>query len=176
MPIDHLPAPWQPPVRKFRDWVITDHGIMLILATVFLCRSVSYLGDHQALIQHVFELQSRWLSPAIWVTGALVLIAALLLPGGKLDTFALSLAVAILMLWGVLYLWSPAEVVHMPIWWPEWLGWFERLLGHLIPFLSRGIVYMAVAGMTVYTVWRGRSATVYVREVPDDARSGRVRD
>lgn len=153
-------------MRRFRDWVITDHGIMLILLSVFASRSTSYLGDHQALIQHVFEMQSRWLSPAIWVTGTLVLLGALVAQDNRWDNFALSLAVAILMLWGVLYLWSPAETVLMPAWWPTWLGWVERLLSHLIPFLSRGIVYIALGGLSIYTVWRGHSATMYVKEVP----------
>lgn len=170
MPIEHLPEPWQPPVRRFRDWLATDHGIMLVLVTVFLCRSVSYLGDHKGLIQHVFELQSRWLSPAIWVVGTVALLVALVSRGTRWDNFALSLATAILMLWGVLYLWSPVEDVNMPGWWPTWLGWLECLLEHLVPFLSRGIVYIALGGMTIYTVWRGRSETVYVREVPADAR------
>lgn len=170
MPIEHLPETWQPPVRRFRDWVATDHGIMLILVTVFLCRSMSYLGDHKGLIQHVFELQSRWLSPTIWVAGTIVLAAALIARGSRFDNFALSFAVAILVLWGVLYLWSPPEDVLMPGWWPTWLGWLERLLEHLIPFLSRGIVYIALGVFPVYTVWRGRSETVYVKEVPADAR------
>lgn len=137
MPIDHLPAPWRPPVRRFRDWLATDHGVILGLALFFTSRAMSYRYTPPELLQHIIETAPMWASPAIWGTGAALLWAALLPKGCRIDTIALTAAVIVMALWGVLFLWSSPAI-----------------------FLLRGTPYIALAGFTIYTVWRGRSGTI----------------
>lgn len=106
----------------------------------FTSRAMAYRYTPPELLHHIIETAPNWASPAIWGTGAVLLWAALLPKGCRIDIIALTAAVIIMALWGVLFFWSgPAN------------------------FLLRGTPYIALAGITIYTVWRGQSATIRVR-------------
>lgn len=137
MPIEHLPERARPPARKFRDWFATDSGLVSILAVMFVSRSFSYGIDPPSLLQHVFEFFPYWVAPSLWASGGAVLALSLHPRLVRWQSYALSYAVALLTLWGVLYLWSSPPA-----------------------FLSRGAIYIALALMSVYTVWRGQSKTM----------------
>lgn len=140
MPIERLPKPLRPPARTFRDYVATDKGLILILAGLFLSRAVSYLVDPPGVLQHVLEFAPLWVATTIWWAGFALLALALLPNCERFENVALSVAVAILVLWWLLYAWAGAAT-----------------------FLGRGSAYLTVALLAIYTVWRGHSTTIRVR-------------
>lgn len=146
MPIEHLPERARPPARKFRDWFATDSGLVSILAVMFVLRAFSYRADPPVLFQHVFEVSPSWIAPTLWLSGG-VLLAWSACPGlARLQAYALAYAVSLLTLWGILYLWSTPPALF-----------------------GRGVVYLTLALMTVYTVWRGQSKTMRL-----EAENGRA--
>lgn len=141
MPIELLPARLRPALRRFRDWFATDKGVVLLMAAYFTSRLVSYFVPLESgLIQHFFELRWWWIGPCLWGVSALLLWVAVFTSRLKVEVVALCSAAGMLMLWGVLFGWS-------------------------IPpgFFDRGTTFIALAAMTVYTVWRGHFGVVVVR-------------
>ena len=157
MPIEHLPPTLSEKARRFRDWCATDKGLLLLLAGVFLARSLSYIG-RPSVVQHVLEVRAGWFAPALWWGVTLLLFAALRRDCPRLENIALSAAVCVLMLWGVLFLWTSTEPAG---YWPDWL---EPIAAVVSAFLSRGSVFIACGLLAIYTVWRGRSGTVRIKE------------
>lgn len=137
MPIERLPERARPPARKFRDWFATDSGLVAILAVMFVLRSFSYGVDSPGLLQHVFEVAPHWAAPSLWGSGGALLALSLHPRMARWQSYALAYAVALLTLWGVLYLWSTPPA-----------------------FFGRGVVYISLSLMSVYTVWRGQSKTM----------------
>lgn len=160
MPIDRLPEELQPKAERLRDWVVTDKGVLLILAVAFSGRALSFFGDPPSTLQHVFEVRYWWLSPIIWGAAALLLWAALRRDCPKLETVALVSASSVLALWGVLYLWT--DPVSISGYWGR-ADWLRVALEHLTPFLARGLIHLGSALCAVYTVWRGRFPPELVR-------------
>lgn len=158
MPIEHLPPTWSGRARRFRDWCATDKGLLLLLAGVFLARSLSYIG-RPSVVQHVLEVRAGWFAPALWWGVTLLLFAALRRDCPRLENIALSTAVCVLMLWGVLFLWTTA--VPVDGFWPEWS---KPFMSALLVFLSRGSVFIGCGLLAIYTVWRGRSGTLRIKE------------
>lgn len=154
-------------LRRLRDWLATDKGLLLILAGVFTCRALSFLGEPPTVLMHRLELGAPWLSPTLWAAPAVLLLVALRRDSPRLETVALCCATAVLSLWGVLFLWT--EPVPIPGPWPHWLEWLRRVLEVLMHFLSRGVLYIGLAAMAIYTVWRGQTARIDVRG--DDGRA-----
>lgn len=91
-------------------------------------RTVSYFVERPTLLTHLFErIETDWLSPTLWGVAWLMLTVAIL--SRRQDALVVSMGVtmAIVFLWGILFLWSdPVE------------------------FLSRGSVYLAVCGFAVW--------------------------
>lgn len=147
MPIEHLPERYRPAARSFRDWCATDKGLLLILFCVFLVRTSTYLFQDGWLLPHVLDIHAPLLSSMQWLIATVVVGASVVVPGEKMEIVGLTVAAIMLTIWGLLFAWT---------------GWAE--------FTARGILYIGLALMSLYTVWRGHSATIRVRG-EDGARS-----
>lgn len=142
MPIEHLPERYRPAARGLRDWLMTDKGLLLILAGFCAMRSVGYTKiEDRTLLQHVLEIGNDWISPALWITLTILCVVSVVLPEcQKLENVALSAVVGAIALWGMLYIQSSPP------------GLF-----------SRGSAYITIALLVVYTLWRGDSTRVRIR-------------
>lgn len=126
----------------------TDTGVLALLLVLFTARTLGYLIAAVKPTEHIVD-RHVGLSPLIWGGMAVVIAVALVCRKRLLVQAALALAVAVLMLWGVLFAWIS----------------FDALLLH-------GTLYLAVAVGTVYTVWRGNSQELHVYGGGADARRG----
>lgn len=140
MPIEHLPETWRPAARNFRDWLATDKGVLLIYTLVFTGRTSTYLFQDGWLVPHVLDIHAPLLSSMQWLIATLIVAYATISRGKTAETVGLVTAVVMLIVWGVLFAWT---------------GWAE--------FTARGVLYIGLALMGVYTVWRGKSATIRVK-------------
>lgn len=160
MPIEHLPENWRPAARRFRDWYATDSGILLTLALVFLGRAVSYLGEAPRLMQHAFEINAGWVSPALWTLGVILLLGGAFSTNQQIERVALCYAVALCALWATMYFFT--DPIPIPHDW-GWFNWARVMLEHTMNFLLRGIMYAGLAVVAWHEVWRGRAGTVRMR-------------
>lgn len=140
MPIEHLPEKWRPAARDFRDWAATDKGLLLITFVGLLIRTSTYAFQEPWLTQHVLDVRTHFLSPLMWATATALVGIALIVESELMEAAALVAAVSVLMIWGVLFWWTSPGL-----------------------FTGRGVLYVWVALLTGYTVWRGNSATIRVR-------------
>lgn len=140
MPIEHLPERYRPAARSFRDWFATDKGLLLILFCVFFVRTSTYIFQDGWLLPHILDIHVPLLSSAQWLIATVILGVALLSKSEKVEAFGLTVAVLVLVIWGLLFAWT---------------GKAE--------FTARGVLYIGLALMSLYTVWRGQSATIRVR-------------
>lgn len=140
MPIEKLPERYRPGARQFRDWCATDKGVLLIYTFVFAVRTSTYAFQDGWLLPHILDIHMPLLSSMQWVIATIIVSAATLSRSEKMEAIGLTAAVTMLVIWGVLFAWT---------------GWAE--------FTARGILYLGLALMGLYTVWRGRSATIRVR-------------
>lgn len=140
MPIEHLPERYRAGARRVRDWLQSDKGLLLLAFSYAGARFVSYLTREEPGSRHVLEMP-EWLPATIWgVTAALCGLAMLRTRCERLEMVALCVVVGVSLVWGTLFLFStPSQ------------------------FLSRGSVFIAVAAMTIYTVWRGESQRLRIR-------------
>lgn len=161
MPIEHLPPRMRPKARRFRDWLATDKGIILILAVGFACRALSYLVEAPRLMQHALDVQG-WVSPAIWIAGTVLLVCALRGGCRDLERMALSFAVGVCALWSVMYFFTdPLPVLGGP--WPWPVDWLRVTIEHIGQWLIRGSMYAMAAALAWYTVWRDSHGGIRVR-------------
>lgn len=141
MPIEHLPERYRPAARRFRDWFATDKGLLLILTLVFTVRTSTYIFQDGWLLPHILDIHAPLISSMQWLAATLVLVVATASRNEKVETLGLTVAVIMLTIWGLLFAWT---------------GKAE--------FTARGVLYIGLALVTVYTVWRGHSATIRVRK------------
>lgn len=140
MPIEHLPERYRPGARKFRDWFATDKGLLLILFCVFAVRTSTYIFQDGWLLPHVLDIHVPLLSSLQWLVATVILGVALVSRSERMEAVGLTVAVLMLVIWGLLFAWT---------------GKAE--------FTARGILYIGLALMSLYTVWRGQSAIIRVR-------------
>lgn len=140
MPIEHLPDRYKPAARSFRDWCATDKGLLLILFCVFFVRTSTYIFQDGWLLPHILDIHVPLLSSLQWLIATVILGVALVSRSEKMEAIGLTVAVLMLVIWGLLFAWT---------------GKAE--------FTARGILYIGLALMSLYTVWRGQSATIRVR-------------
>lgn len=140
MPIEHLPEAWRPTARRFRDWLATDKGVLLIYTVIFAGRTSTYLFQDGWLLPHVLDIKAPLVSSMQWVVVTLIVAYATISRSKKVEAAGLTVAVLMLVIWGLLFAWT---------------GKAE--------FTARGVLYIGLALMGVYTVWRGKSATIRVR-------------
>ena len=140
MPIERLPERYQVGALRLRDWLQSDKGLLLLNFLYAASRFLSYPLREVPGSRHVLEMP-EWLPATIWgVTAALCGVAILRSRCDRLETVALCVVVGVSLVWGTLFLFSePAQ------------------------FLSRGSVFIAVAALDIYTVWRGESQRLRIR-------------
>ena len=142
MPIEMLPERLRPGARSLRDWLMTDKGLLLIMALFCAMRTVGYTRiEDRTLLQHALELSNDWISPTLWVALTVLCSVAAGVPRcHKLENIALTATVGAIALWGMLYIQSSPP------------GLF-----------SRGSAYITIASLVVYTLWRGDSTRIRIR-------------
>lgn len=140
MPIEHLPERYRPAARSFRDWCATDKGLLLILFFVFAVRTSTYIFQDGWLLPHILDIHVPLLSSLQWFVATVILGVALVSRSERMEAVGLTVAVLMLVIWGLLFAWT---------------GKAE--------FTARGILYIGLALMSLYTVWRGQSAIIRVR-------------
>lgn len=147
MPIEHLPERYRPGARRVRDWVATDKGLLLILFGVFLVRTSTYIFQDGWLLPHVLDIHAPLFSSMQWLIATVVVGVSVVARSERMEAIGLTVATIMLTIWGLLFAWT---------------GWAE--------FTARGVLYIGLAVMSLYTVWRGHSATIRVKG-EDGARS-----
>lgn len=125
-------------LKGYRDCMRTDTGVLVLLLALFATRTAAYLLNAAIPVAHTFDKHAG-VSPIIWGTVTAVMVAALLTRRRKLHAIALMLGVMVLTLWGLLFVWQGVPVL-----------------------LLYGSPYLAVAGGTLYTVWRGHAEELHV--------------
>lgn len=147
MPIERLPERYQSGALRLRDWLQSDKGLLLVNFLFAAARFVSYLVREVPGSRHVLEMP-EWLPGTIWgVTAALCGVAMLRSRCERLETVALCVVVGVSLVWGTLFLFSDPEQL-----------------------LSRGSVFITVAALDIYTVWRGESQRLRIRGEQHDGR------
>lgn len=151
MLIDHLPPRLRPPVERVRDVVMTDAGVMIILGIALIVRGGSYyaLGTH-ILVNPLDLYLPMWVVAGWWIGVGVSLLGAARWQATMVGRLVLTLGVATLALWGSLFLFAPPAA-----------------------FAQRGIIYLALAAVIVWAVWRGRRGEIRVRRVDDENGHGR---
>lgn len=141
MPIEHLPRRVQPPLRRLRDWLLTDATLYVILGTLMISRGVAaWVIDDITVVPHP---GGGLLTAEGWAVLWLVLGVACLLVTPWHTTRAgavvLSVTTSVLLLWGLGYLmYDPAQ------------------------FTYRGVLYIGFAVTILWAVWRGRRGQVTI--------------
>lgn len=141
MPIEHLPQRVQPPLRRLRDWLLTDATLYVILGALMICRGVAaWVIDDITVVPHPGV---GLFTAAGWTVLWLVLGVACLLVTPWHNTRAgavvLSVTTSVLLLWGLGYLmYDPAQ------------------------FAYRGVLYIGFTVTILWAVWRGRRGQVTI--------------
>lgn len=141
MPIDHLPVRLRSPAERARNFLMTDSGVMVILGVTMFIRGASYysLGAHVLVNPLDTELPSA-LTSGWWISVGVGLVVASKWQATAPARIILMLGVGTLVAWGSLFLFAPPAA-----------------------FAQRGIIYLALATVIVWSVWRGRRGEVRVR-------------
>lgn len=150
MPIDKLPPKYQPAAYGLRAFLMTDATALLILGFFFLARGAGWLIQKGTAGPHPVKLIG--FPVAAWVAVAVTLGVACLVAAAwhqsTVGVITLALSVTLISLWGMAFL-------------PD----------SLANFLERGSVYLALAVMTMWAVWKGKRGeiTLDIRADPKGA-------
>lgn len=154
MPIDHLPAKYQPAARRLRGWCMGDAPALIILGVSILARGVSYtppLMSPHAQATHPAEgalTMPTW--GVVWIAVGLACIASAWWP--RATPFTVGAGVGLNVLWGLSFI-ADAIVDGSP------RGW--------VPAVS----YLTIALLIVWAVWRGhREPELHGEEIRDALR------
>lgn len=142
MPIDHLPPRLRSPAERIRAFLITDAGVMIILGISMMARGLSYLSLGQHVLVNPIDTHIPIYLLSVWWTG---IGGALILTSWWQASLAsrilLMIGVSTLAAWGSLFIFAPPAA-----------------------FSQRGIIYIALAAVVVWSVWRGRRGEIRMRE------------
>lgn len=148
MPIDHLPKRLRAPAEKLRDSLLTDATALVILGAGMIARGVSYSdvagpgpSGHPA---ESWMTMGTW--SLIWVAVGVLCLA--IAPWHRTVTAALAVGagVGLHLLWGLSFLYES--------WHDGGLGWVSS------------ISYFMIVALVSWSVWRGSSIEIRVREAP----------
>lgn len=146
MPIDKLPPRYRPYAERVAGHLSTDAGIMLILGTVLVYRGVAYWHLEEFVLVNPLDVWlPLWLVSGYWISLGLSLIVASWWQSSFMGRCLLTVSVMTLTSWGCAFLLAAP-------------GTFDQ----------RGSMYLAMAALTIWSVWRGRRGEIRVRkENPD---------
>lgn len=142
MPIDHLPIRLRSPAERIRAYLITDAGVMIILGISMIARGLSYLslGQH-VLVNPIDTHISPWVLASWWLIVGISLVVASWWQASAVSRIILMIGVSTLAAWGSAFIFAPPAA-----------------------FSQRGIIYLALAAVVVWSVWRGRRGEIRMRE------------
>lgn len=142
VPIEHLPAHWQPSAKRLRAWLRTDAGIMLILAGFFLTRAGAGVAGGRAPLQaHLLEqMMPAWTLTAVWIVIGALLSWAAFHEDARWSRWVLAVAVG---------------------WCAGWAAF--TLLASTRNFEVFGAAHACIALLVMHSVWKGRSGEIRVR-------------
>lgn len=123
-------------------------GVLLLLLVLFTTRTLAYLLKAALPVAHAVD-KTAGLSPIIWGSTAVIMLLALLSRKRTLRSLALMCGMMVLTLWGLLFAWS----------------------GGVPSLLLYGSPYLAIAGLVLYTVWRGSAFELHICGGDDIART-----
>ena len=142
MPIDRWPIRLRAPAEKAREVLMTDAGVMIILGVSMIVRGVSYWNLGSVVLFHPVDLLFPiWADSALWVGVGVALIVAARWHSTWLGRMTLATSTALIAMWGLLFLFAPPA-----------------------QFAQRGVMYLAIAGIVIWSVWRGKRGEIRVRE------------
>lgn len=142
MPIDHLPARLQRPAERVRCILMTDAGVMIILGVAMIVRGLSYFNLGSVVLFHPVDLFFPiWVDAILWIGTGTTLLVASRWHNRAFGRLTLSASTGLITLWGLLFLMAPPS-----------------------QFAQRGIMYLAIAAITIWAVWRGKRGEIRVRE------------
>lgn len=125
---------------------MTDAGVMIILGLTFTYRGVSYWHLGEFVLANPLDVWlPYWLSSGYWTSLGLALVVASWWQSSVAGRCLLTVAVMTLTLWGCTFLLSAPGT-----------------------FSHRGFMYLAMAAVTLWSVWRGRRGEIRVRKEDPD--------
>ena len=142
MPIDHLPDRWRHKAECLRGVVMSDAGVMIILGVSMIVRGVSYMNLGSVVLFHPVDMFFPiWVDATLWTGMGTLLIAAARWHNRSLGRATLAASTGLLALWGLLFLFAPPA-----------------------QFAQLGVIYLALAAVIIWSVWRGRRGEIRIRE------------
>lgn len=142
MPIDHLPEKLKPRAECLRAVLMSDAGVMIILGMAMIVRGISYSDLGSVVLFHPIDLLfPLWVDAALWCGVGAALLVAARWPASRAGRLVLSLSTSLIAFWGLLFILAPPS--H---------------------FAQRGVMYLALAAVVIWAVWRGRRGEIRVRE------------
>lgn len=106
----------------------TQAGAVWLLCFLTFSRCLAYYWESNTMLSHLFErMEADWVSPSLWGLSFLLLVVAALSRNQQALILSMGVTMAVVFLWGLLYLWSDP-----------------------IAFLSRGSVYLTLCGFAVW--------------------------
>lgn len=142
MPIDHFPARLRPPLERLRCILMTDAGVMWILGVAMIVRGLSYFDLGVVVLFHPVDLFFPiWVDATIWIGVGTTLLIASRWHSSRFGRMTLAASTGLIALWGFLFLFAPPA-----------------------QFAQRGVMYLAIAGIVIWSVWRGKRGEIRIRE------------
>lgn len=142
MPIDHFPARWQPPLERLRCILMSDAGVMIILGVAMITRGVSYFNLGSVILFHPVDLLLPiWIDATMWIGLGSTLLVASRWHSSQFGRITLAVSTGLIAMWGLLFLFAPPA-----------------------QFAQRGIMYLAIAAIVIWSVWRGKRGEIRIRE------------
>ncbi|MCS5479852.1 hypothetical protein NYP18_09285 [Corynebacterium sp. YIM 101645] len=142
MPIERLPARLRPPLERLRCILMTDAGVMWILGVAMIVRGVSYFDLGSVVLFHpVDRFFPIWVDAAMWIGVGSTLLVASRWHATRFGRMTLAASTGLIAMWGLLFLFSPPA-----------------------QFAQRGVMYLAIAAIVIWSIWRGKRGEIRVRE------------
>lgn len=146
MPIEHLPASWQPRAYRVRDWAMSIGPALVVIGAGTAARGVSYFG-HLPPSHPAERVLTSTIWGVVWLCAGVVCVASAVRPKTWLARVSLSAAV------GLNALWAGSSVTAW------WMGTSSR------EWVS-AVGYLSILGLALIGVWQSTQlveATAKVR-------------
>lgn len=142
MPIERLPVRLRPPLERLRRILMSDAGVMWILGVAMIIRGISYFDLGSVVLFHPVDLLFPiWVDAALWIGVGTTLLVASRWHRSLFGRMTLAASTGFIALWGFLFLFAPPA-----------------------QFAQRGIMYLAIAAIVIWSVWRGKRGEIRIRE------------
>lgn len=121
---------------------MTDAGVMIILGVAMIVRGVSYWNLGSVVLFHpVDTMFPIWVDSALWTGIGVLMVVAARWHSTCLGRWVLAGTTGFIAMWGLLFIFAPPA-----------------------QFAQRGVMYVAIAALVIWSIWRGRRGEIRVRE------------